>query len=254
MQLMVQGDKWEMYIPMELAYGPDGRPPKIPPAATLVFIMEIVKIKGKDTAPWKGTFPTWTAEEEALWLQKDIDACESWKAGRIAKWEGGDEALRGKYATREALDEWVDKTCQASKDKSLWKRTRTAAKKAATEGGGGGGAATGKPAALTKETARSLLDKALSTFKEPSNTADLLGIVKECDAAGDPSAAAMQKMVKLMPAVSKMLTPVLKEFGFGTDDLMTVAMQLQAFDEPSIKADVGLLMKAVTEGDVSGLL
>ena len=37
MQLMVVGDKWEMYIPMELAYGPNGKPPKIPPAATLIF-------------------------------------------------------------------------------------------------------------------------------------------------------------------------------------------------------------------------
>ena len=46
----------------------------------------------------------------------------------------------------------------------------------------------------------------------------------------------------------------LAEYGFGADDLMTVAMQLQAFDEPSIKADVAKLMKAVTEGDVSGLV
>lgn len=37
MQLMVVGDKWEMYIPMELAYGPAGKPPKIPAAATLIF-------------------------------------------------------------------------------------------------------------------------------------------------------------------------------------------------------------------------
>merc|ERR1719382_9585 len=46
MQLMVQGDKWEMYIPYNLAYGEDGSPPSIPPAACLTFIMEIVKIKG----------------------------------------------------------------------------------------------------------------------------------------------------------------------------------------------------------------
>ena len=46
MQLMVQGDKWEMYIPYELAYGASGKPPKIPAAACLIFIMEICKIKG----------------------------------------------------------------------------------------------------------------------------------------------------------------------------------------------------------------
>lgn len=29
MQLMVEGDKWEMYIPSDLAYGDRGSPPKI---------------------------------------------------------------------------------------------------------------------------------------------------------------------------------------------------------------------------------
>merc|ERR1719238_2144473 len=50
MQKMVEGDKWEMYIPSDLAYGDGGRPPKIPAKAVLVFTMEIVKIKG-DTVP-----------------------------------------------------------------------------------------------------------------------------------------------------------------------------------------------------------
>lgn len=45
MQLMVEGDKWELYIPPELAYGSRGAGP-IPGGATLVFKMEIVKIKG----------------------------------------------------------------------------------------------------------------------------------------------------------------------------------------------------------------
>ena len=41
MQLMVEGDKWEMYIPSNLAYGDNGRV-----AGCLVFTMEIIKIKG----------------------------------------------------------------------------------------------------------------------------------------------------------------------------------------------------------------
>ena len=41
MQLMVEGDKWEMYIPSNLAYGDDGRV-----SGTLVFTMELIKIKG----------------------------------------------------------------------------------------------------------------------------------------------------------------------------------------------------------------
>merc|ERR1712195_267624 len=46
MQLMVEGDKWEMYIPSELGYGDSGSPPKIKGGDVLVFTMEIIKIKG----------------------------------------------------------------------------------------------------------------------------------------------------------------------------------------------------------------
>merc|ERR1711934_509259 len=46
MQLMVEGDKFEMYIPSEMAYGESGSPPKIPGGSALIFRMEIIKIKG----------------------------------------------------------------------------------------------------------------------------------------------------------------------------------------------------------------
>lgn len=46
MQLMVEGDKWEMYIPSELGYGERGSPPKIQGGDTLIFQMEILEIKG----------------------------------------------------------------------------------------------------------------------------------------------------------------------------------------------------------------
>lgn len=46
MQLMVEGDKWEMYIPSELGYGDSGSPPKIKGGDPLIFQMEILKIKG----------------------------------------------------------------------------------------------------------------------------------------------------------------------------------------------------------------
>ena len=39
MQMMVEGDKWEMYIPSELGYGERGSPPKIPGGSVLVFQM-----------------------------------------------------------------------------------------------------------------------------------------------------------------------------------------------------------------------
>ena len=46
MQLMVEGDKWELYIPSDLAYGDRGSPPKIGGGDTLIFQMEIINIKG----------------------------------------------------------------------------------------------------------------------------------------------------------------------------------------------------------------
>merc|ERR1712066_775116 len=46
MQLMVEGDKWEMYIPSELGYGDSGSPPKIGGGDVLIFRMEILKILG----------------------------------------------------------------------------------------------------------------------------------------------------------------------------------------------------------------
>jgi len=247
MQLMVVGDKWEMTIPWQLAYGASGKPPKIPAKACLIFIMEIVKIKG-DKKPKAMTFPEWTAEELELWTAKDEEATTSWRSTRSAKWEGGDAKLTEQHATRADLDAWLDKQCTGSKNKSLWKRTRMAKKKA--NAGGGGGAAPA-PAALTATTARALLDQAMATFTEPSNKASLMAIVAECDAAGEDGGG-MMKMVKLLPALQTMLEPTLTEFGFKSDELMTVAMQLQGFGaaDPTIAADTAKLMKAAS-GDLS---
>lgn len=240
MQLMVQGDKWEMYIPYELAYGASGKPPKIPAAACLIFIMEIVKIKG-ETVPVID-FPEWNAEQLALWEAKDEAAVVKWKEDKEKEWaEGG--RVKERFPTREDFDTWLAKQSKSSKDKALWKRTRRNFEPKAPE-----------PVKLTKDTARELLTKAINTIKEPANKTKLEGILKECE-GGDPAQAGMMKMMRLMPEMQALLGPTLTEYGFKADDLMTVTMQVQAFgaEDASIAADVAKVMKAV-QGDLTDLL
>jgi len=44
-QLMKPGAKYRFYIPFDLAYGPRGSAPKIPPYAALIFDVELFKVK-----------------------------------------------------------------------------------------------------------------------------------------------------------------------------------------------------------------
>ena len=46
MQMMVEGDIWELYIPSDLAYGDRGSPPKIGGGDALIFKLEMIKING----------------------------------------------------------------------------------------------------------------------------------------------------------------------------------------------------------------
>jgi len=45
LQMMPVGSKWEVYIPSELGYGPQGQGQTIPPHATLIFDVELLGIE-----------------------------------------------------------------------------------------------------------------------------------------------------------------------------------------------------------------
>jgi len=47
LQLMKEGDVWEVYIPSDKAYGAAGSGAKIGPNSTLVFKIELLEVKGK---------------------------------------------------------------------------------------------------------------------------------------------------------------------------------------------------------------
>merc|ERR1712039_191510 len=79
MQLMVEGDKWQMYIPSELGYGDGGSGAKIKGGDVLIFNMEILKIKGNtkpaercDVETLKGCNDKQKAYVEK-WAKKPLD-------------------------------------------------------------------------------------------------------------------------------------------------------------------------------------
>jgi len=49
LKLMTKGAKYRLWIPPELGYGPEGKPPVIPPATTLDFTVELVDFLPAET-------------------------------------------------------------------------------------------------------------------------------------------------------------------------------------------------------------
>ncbi len=48
--MMKEGDKWKLFIPSDLAYGPQGKQP-IAPNSLLIFDVELIKVAGDEPAP-----------------------------------------------------------------------------------------------------------------------------------------------------------------------------------------------------------
>jgi FKBP-type peptidyl-prolyl cis-trans isomerase len=51
LQLMKEGSTYRFWVPSNLAYGEEGRPPAIPPNSTLIFDVELLEVNPKQDAP-----------------------------------------------------------------------------------------------------------------------------------------------------------------------------------------------------------
>jgi FKBP-type peptidyl-prolyl cis-trans isomerase FklB len=83
MQLMVEGDQWELYIPSELAYGEQGSPPKIPGGSVLVFKIEILKINDDESKLPMAMKCNVTTKEHCT--EKDVAYLEKTQAWAVDK-------------------------------------------------------------------------------------------------------------------------------------------------------------------------
>ena len=66
LQLMTEGDKWEIVAPSQLGYGEEGMEGMVPPGEALVYILELVKIEGDNAGPRREAGPEVRLAEEAL--------------------------------------------------------------------------------------------------------------------------------------------------------------------------------------------
>jgi FKBP-type peptidyl-prolyl cis-trans isomerase FklB len=51
LEKMKVGSKWDVFVPSNLAYGPNGRPPLVGPDETLIFEVELLGIKARPSPP-----------------------------------------------------------------------------------------------------------------------------------------------------------------------------------------------------------
>jgi len=107
MQMMVEGDIWELYIPSDLAYGDGGSPPKIGGGDTLIFKIEIIKINGDKvpalncdaaTATGCNEKETKYIEDRKEWTQEKVNT----EVARLNK-------IKAKGAMKPALMNWIER-------------------------------------------------------------------------------------------------------------------------------------------------
>ena len=108
MQMMVEGDKWELYIPSDLAYGDRGSPPKIPGDSALVFTIEMIEIQGEKVIALKCNPNT---------LEDCDDRMKTYIAKAKTKYSGDRDEIEeeinrlvkmSKGGMKEDLKSWID--------------------------------------------------------------------------------------------------------------------------------------------------
>jgi FKBP-type peptidyl-prolyl cis-trans isomerase FklB len=106
MQLMVEGDKWELYIPPDLGYGDSGAGGDIPAGATLIFVMELQTITGDKVPAVKCDARTGTDcnEQETKYLTKIKVKSASEQAKEL-------ERLRGMMTRKMTVElkDWIQR-------------------------------------------------------------------------------------------------------------------------------------------------
>merc|ERR1719392_399345 len=90
MQLMVEGDKWEMYIPSDLGYGDGGSGDKIKGGDVLIFRMEILSINGKKKRAVHCDFKTLAGcnDRQKAYLEKQGKATADKRKSELKRLEG----------------------------------------------------------------------------------------------------------------------------------------------------------------------
>ena len=111
MQLMVEGDVWELTIPSEMAYGEHGSPPKIPGGSVLVFKIEIIEILGsKDGLPLAMKCNARTGElcneKEKTYLTKIESWADDKKKGELERLS---KLLSDQKSVKPELVHWIQR-------------------------------------------------------------------------------------------------------------------------------------------------
>uniref|UniRef100_A0A7R9WUW9 peptidylprolyl isomerase n=1 Tax=Craspedostauros australis TaxID=1486917 RepID=A0A7R9WUW9_9STRA len=105
MPMMVEGDKWELYIPSELAYGAEGAGDSIRPGDVLIFQMELLEIlEGERVLAMKCDAKS---KEDCNEREiKYIDKVAGWEATKVAS-EVERLAKMQSKSMKEELKEWI---------------------------------------------------------------------------------------------------------------------------------------------------